>query len=454
MTEQTGVAARREVADKAAFRPIQYMGSKARMLDSIEVAVDAVDPAGGPALDLFSGSGVVASRLGRSRPVTAVDVQEYARVLSAALLSPARFGLEEIGRLTARARERASELSEVAAMPLLRLEREALEAAAVGSLDGLCEVIEHGSPVAFERGDPPPDGPLADALGASVARMGAVVDRVTLFRFYGGVYFGYRQALALDCLLEVVRSLPSGPVRDTGMAAALGAASDCVTSVGSHFAQPVRPRDREGEPKASVLRKAMRRRERDAFARFAERLSLYAAAPAAPFEASAVRDDYRRFLYGHSGSVGVVYADPPYTRDHYSRFYHVLETMARGDDPDIARVRVGGRSALSRGLYRRDRHQSPFCIRSQAPGAFRELFRGAMQLGAPLVLSYSPYSIGTVARPRPRLLRVVELAEIASETYSDVSVQSSGSFSHSKFNAQHFNGKVDREAEVFLVCKP
>src|SRR5580765_794013 len=73
-----------------AFRPIHYMGSKARLVDLIGATVDLVDPNGGSVLDLFSGSGVVAASISRERAVTAVDVQEYSRVLALALMLPAR----------------------------------------------------------------------------------------------------------------------------------------------------------------------------------------------------------------------------------------------------------------------------------------------------------------------------------------------------------------------------
>jgi serine protease Do len=105
-------------------------------------------------------------------------------------------------------------------------------------------------------------------------------------------------------------------------------------------------------------------------------------------------------------AVSVVYADPPYTRDHYSRFYHVLETMARGDDPQVSLVRSGGRTSLSRGIYRRDRHQSPFCIRSEVAGAFTTLFRSTRVRDLPLSLSYSPSPNGTPSRPLTRLLLI------------------------------------------------
>ena len=168
----------------------------------------------------------------------------------------------------------------------------------------------------------------------------------------------------------------------------------------------------------------------------------------------AVRGDYRSFLDSHDEPVAVLYADPPYTRDHYSRFYHVLKTIARGDDPSISRVTVGGSTALSRGLYRADRHQSPFCIRSQAPAAFERLFAGARRHDAPLIVSYSPYASGTAARPKPRLLTIPELVELAKAEFGQVRLHSGGQLSHSKFNAQRLNAAAAAEAELLLICLP
>ncbi len=441
-------------AAEEVFRPIQYMGAKVRVLGQIRETIDAVDPSRGPVLDLFSGSGVVAADLGREREVTAVDVQEYARVLASALLSPARTSAAAIELLTARAQGASAELAGGALGSLLRHEAAAEEALEAGDPQPLCEIVEHGSIVAFGLGEGPAPGRLAEALGRASAGLGGVAATMTLTRHYGGVFFGYGQALRLDCLLGVVRELPPGPERDTGLAAVLGAASESVTSVGNHFAQPIRPRDKAGLPKVALLESAARRRRRDVVSVFAERLRRYAEAPGATPGAAAYRSDYRSFLASHQGPVAAIYADPPYTRDHYSRFYHVLETIARGDDPRISRVKVGGVDSLSRGLYREDRHQSPFCIRSQAPAAFRELFAAARRRNVPLVVSYSPYTNGTAARPQPRVLTVPEIAELASREFGDVRISSAGRLSHSKFNAQRLNGEAEREAELLLVCIP
>ena len=276
---------------------------------------------------------------------------------------------------------------------------------------------------------------------------------MTLTRLYGGVYFSYRQAIRLDCLLLAIRSWPP-PLVDTGLAAAMSAASEVVTSVGSHFAQPLRPRDRDGQPKLTALRRAASRRDIEVYDLFEERLCRFMSRPAHGHGATALRADYRDFLSSFDGDVSAIYADPPYTRDHYSRFYHVLETMALGDVPVVSRVQIGGESLISRGLYRSSRHQSPFCIKSQAPSAFANLYSAVRRFGVPFVLSYSPYTSGTAARPRPRLLTVPEVADMARSVFSRVDVRPAGRLSHSRFNAAHLNGAVLQEAEVFIVCEP
>src|SRR5690606_1773900 len=75
----------------------------------------------------------------------------------------------------------------------------------------------------------------------------------------------------------------------------------------------------------------------------------------------------------------LVYADPPYTFVHYSRFYHALETLVRYDYPNL----------LFKGRYRTDRHQSPFCKKTEVVGAFEDLFERVRDKNSKLLLSYS-----------------------------------------------------------------
>lgn len=75
----------------------------------------------------------------------------------------------------------------------------------------------------------------------------------------------------------------------------------------------------------------------------------------------------------------IVYADPPYSSVHYSRFYHAIETLIRYDYPNVK----------YKGRYREDRHQSPFGKKTEVKNAFGKLFKGVKNKNSHLILSYS-----------------------------------------------------------------
>ena len=63
-------------------------------------------------------------------------------------------------------------------------------------------------------------------------------------------------------------------------------------------------------------------------------------------------------------SADVVYADPPYTKRQYAAYYHVLETIARYDSPEL----IG-----KTGLRPWATESSDFCYRRKAPAALERL---------------------------------------------------------------------------------
>jgi adenine-specific DNA methylase len=437
------------------FRPIHYLGSKLRLAPTIADALDSVDASRGPVLDLFAGSGTTALALASHRTVIAADIQEYSRVLCSALLCKPASTVDIVAAFERAASAGAPLLERFrfAAEPLLAFEQHALTDAARGNGEPICAILEGGSVLAAERGNAPSaDKALTAALEEVVRRLsndnlyGSSL--MTGFRYFGGAYFSYAQALELDFLAATAAEFPK-EFRDIFMAALLSTASDVVNTVGKQFAQPIRPRNKEGVIKRHLLAKIERDRRQDVRRVYIEWLDRYVRAAVPGCAHTAVRADYRDVLKELAGSYSVVYADPPYTRDHYSRFYHVLETLALRDNPAIARNPGAASSELSRGLYREQRHQSPFCIKSQSQAAFLQLFRLASQSSANLVVSYSPFETGA----HPRLMQIDALVEMARQHYKSVELESVTGVAHSKLNHTSLNfGKPD-EAEVLLICR-
>jgi adenine-specific DNA-methyltransferase len=79
----------------------------------------------------------------------------------------------------------------------------------------------------------------------------------------------------------------------------------------------------------------------------------------------------------------VIYADPPYTGDQYSRYYHLLKTLIAYDYP----------TSEGKGQYRPARFVSDFSLRKKVFGAFESLVSGAAALGSELIINYPEYGL-------------------------------------------------------------
>lgn len=430
------------------FRPIHYLGSKLRALEPILDTMDRLDPAGGPVCDLFAGSGTVAYAASSRRKVIAADIQRYSEILCEALLRPACsvsgadlkkwvLDSDELNMLTK------------AAAPLVDLEEVALTEASAGKLQLISEILEEGALVRLDYGHTAASPALRVAQAETASQLQRQKLNPICLRHFGGVFFSYAQALQIDAALSVVRR--RAPNAKALTAALLTAMSETVNTVGKQFAQPLRLRAKSGQLKRHLRAKIIADRAREPLTVAALAVDEYLALPRTRDDHEVICDDYRAVLPRLRGRVGLIYADPPYTRDHYSRYYHVLETMAVGDDPRIAQSNLGGGKLLSRGLYRADRHQSDFCIRSKAPDAFRALFAGARDLGVPLLLSYSDFDTGEDAHPRVVGLR--DVRTLAEEYFASVAVEELSLFNYSKLNHGSLHKGAEGTKEVLIRCR-
>lgn len=423
-------------------RTISYLGNKTRFLRPIADAIGEVAEEDDSAvLDPFTGSGAVARFIGHERPVFASDIQEYARVLLAgSLLEDDQIGraFGEVDYALARFDEA---LTDGSVARLVQHERAVYRAA---DIDAIASMIDEGSLRAHpQRWIGGLDADLHAALTADLKGS-------RIFQYYGGVYFSYEHALAIDALCEHAKCL-GRPLRDAILALAIRFASQVATTVGGHFAQPIRPRERHGKLKPALLERVAHARRRDARLLVREvALTTWTGRPARSISANTL--DYLDAIRNAPPERAVVYADPPYTRDHYSRFYHVLETIALGDDPGITASNIGAGATYSRGLYRIRRHQSPFSIPAQAPRAFAELFSAARERGFPVVLSYSASYERLDSTVRS--VDLSDLQRIASQYFGSVETREIEGSTHAQFNRRERAAKRNTSSELLLLMRP
>lgn len=430
------------------FRTLNYLGSKLRLLDFIENQVLDVTPEEAGICDLFAGSGCVSRKLSRLHPVVACDIQWYSKVIANALLK--KFDLDDnaIKRFFEDINtESAYGLREVFS-PLIELEHNAIKSK---NLEVLTCILEHGSAEVFkiEHND--------SCLSAYLNIVNKRLENENLndvksltSRYFGGVYFSYKQAVEIDIILEGIHRFVAKDNRDLFLAALLSTASDVVNTVGKHFAQPIKARDSRGNIKVTVYNKAVKDKTIDVVNLYREWLIKYRNLTKNNNQHITLQGDFEQCLKALPQNVKTVYADPPYTRDHYSRYYHVLETLTLRDTPKISTVTIHGFTHVSNGIYREDRHQSPFCIKSKAPDAFRKMFELISTSGRNLLLSYSPYD--ETKKSHPRVVTMQQLISLAQEYFDNVETISAGGFKHNKLNStEHFLEASD-EAELLIVC--
>ena len=429
------------------FRTLNYLGSKLRLLDFIEENVRKVTFEDAGICDLFAGSGCVSYKLSRSFPVVACDIQHYSKVICDALLNPSTL-TKETAKVFASPIKTDKSLLLDAIIPLIEIEENAIRDK---DLELLTDIVEHGSLEVFNLEKSESKIALIQSQVNDKLRKDGLMGKESLIsRYYGGVYFSYRQAVQIDVIMDAIRRYPNVTDKNVLLSALLSTVSDIACTVGKHFAQPIKARDSKGNIKKLVYNKAVKDKTIDVFVLFEEWVNKYVSLQKGHHQNTVLQGDYMECLRMLPDNVKTVYADPPYTRDHYSRFYHVLETIALDDVPEISTVKIHGSTHVSNGIYRKDRHQSPFCIRSKAPKAFKEMFRVISASNRNLLLSYSPYD--ETKESHPRVVTINQLMSWASEYFGDVEVVSAGYFTHNKLNStEHFLESSD-EAEILIVC--
>ncbi len=189
-----------------------------------------------------------------------------------------------------------------------------------------------------------------------------------LFKYYGGYYFSPSQAMMLDALLQ---TLPEEePQRTVCHAALVVAASRCAAAPG-HTAQPFRPTPGG----ARYLEEAWKR---NPFSKAKAALESLSCRQARKRGVATVGDAVT--VAAELRPSDLVFVDPPYSAVQYSRFYHVLET--------VARKQCGPVDGSGRYPPMTERPVSHFSRKSESRPELAKLFQNLQESGATIVLTF------------------------------------------------------------------
>ncbi|MBY5933725.1 DNA adenine methylase [Tateyamaria omphalii] len=317
---------------------MKYMGSKKSMLSNgLGEALDRSIGECNRVFDLFTGSGAVAWHVAQhyEREVIASDLQAYAVALAASVIERTEIlnSRRWVDSWFQRAEDRQS-----------------------GDFPSLARLFQNQLK----------DGGITEK--ASRAKELCSSTDFPITRAYGGYYFSPIQAVWLDTLRK---SLPNNRVhRKIGLAALIIAASQSAASPG-HTAQPFKPNETAGR----YLMEAWMRDIQFLVRRAVDTLSK----KRAMIQGKACVSDANE-LAKQVSEGDLVFLDPPYSGVHYSRFYHVLETVAVG--------KVGEISGNGRYPPSSERPRSEYSLRTRSKTVFDDLLRVLSEKGASAIVTF------------------------------------------------------------------
>lgn len=333
---------------------ISYMGTKHDLADRVVEVIAHCRP--GRLLDAFAGMGAVAEAHAGRRQVWTNDVQHFAY-----LVGRCRFA-DPLGPMP------ASRMRDLV-MPIYENNMDLLQQQNQRAWAATEKLFEASTFEQFDR------------LFHRVSRQSIVHEGAyACFTVtYANAYFSLKQCAEIDSIRCAIETL-----RGTGVMTqaefewsliALGHSALRVANTTGHFAQFL-------TPSAQNFKRVLKQFRRPLFDAWLASLDTLRPSGTAEWRASnvATRSDCHALfkMIPSAEDVGIVYCDPPYTNDQYSRFYHVWETLVLNDYPTVTGA----------GLYRPDRFTTAFSLRSRVTGAFETLVEEVASTGADLVLSY------------------------------------------------------------------
>lgn len=405
---------------------IRYMGNKRSLAPLISQQISARHP-NSTILDVFAGMCAVGKELAPDHLIYTNDIHAFAGVVAKSLFKSSPIGptsLHAREELLPKFNENQCELS-----GLLRNQIHEEDKALGRAADPLGWRVLKGLSDAALSQPVPLELVGVPALTAYQAN-NALFPYHLFTSYFSNAYFGVRQSIEIDSLRYAIDHAKAKH-RPRYLTALMQAMSHCAATPG-HFAQYLVPRDRKNTAYIGKIR------QRSIVARFFEALDHFPQILCKARRKNRVfREDASDLLSKWSGGFKdgdlVIYADPPYSRAQYSRYYHVLETLILYDYPECS----------GKGRYRNGRFSTEFSKKSSVYNAMNRFISSASRTGAPIYVSYPSNGLLFSAG--------FGLKDILKKHYDKVELLSGESLNHSTMGASPGTASVIVRENVYYA---
>ena len=314
---------------------IKYMGSKTKILPFVIQGIESVYQ-GGAICDLFAGSCSLSGALGSQLPIISNDIQYYSSVIAKAYLTDWNHQDVLLEDILLKAKEYHQKHYQTLVLDYLYASDMTLED--FNNLETRSQQLINSQ---FNN------------------------DWHLFTKYYSGTWWSVEQCTWIDSLRMAIENYRNSSVYNTLLSCLMYAAAYNSQGTG-HYAQY---RDAKTESAMADIKIYRSKSILEYFVRKVEDVFGKLRTEPNHLNHKIIVEDYISCLNNLEERT-TVYADPPYCFVHY---------------PEI-QTKNG---MYVKGRYRVDRHQSPFCIRTQVQKAFDDMFSVVKRKNNSLVLSYS-----------------------------------------------------------------
>lgn len=367
-------------------RSAHYMGSKRALCGFLTEAISSVLPARGIVVDLMCGSGVASGAFNRIWKTYSSDAQEFCRILAA--IHGGGFNRKAADNLISKIspifKRHFDDLNQNLS-DALRREEKIFYSNAGEALVNEYKHFMKSFPTAINLEKTDQWSPESEVMKR---RNDPSRYPYCLFTSsFANIYFGVRQSAEIDSLRYSIDQLKDDDEKCWALGALIAAVSALGTTYGGHFAQP--PIRGYKDVNINNISKIIDKRSPSIIHEFTVRLlNLSEQSENTRRVIESVPGPWNNALTILEGKLGgkqpvLVYLDAPYTREEYSRYYHLLETLVTYTYPSCAGIGLTPKP--------NERFKSEFFtkVKSQVEGVLANIITNVLKRGWMCAWSYS-----------------------------------------------------------------
>lgn len=384
------------------MRAIQYLGSKLNVKNEIAMIIKNISISNNIIVDAFAGTGVIGNELKFDYKIISNDIQKYSNLINKILLSSTinktimEVSIKNDILENESYKKNISYLSNIFKEQLEK-EREIIKN---NNFELLAEFISSqlfydgtnyikGINLEFDKVY---ENVLKFFNIKNIEQIKKNREYYMLFSlYYLNGYFSLFQCNVIDSVRYAIDKIDNEEKKQYLLFLLLHAISEVTCSVGKQFAQPLKLKDKNLKIKELSAKRCIRDWKLDIIEKMEnmhEKFSKEIKVGLYINEVYNLEIDSLLFMLKEKKGL-IYYLDPPYTIEHYSRFYHVLEVLVDYNYPKLEKRIIKGREQLLNGRYPINRFQSPLSIISKAKEQFERMFKSISESESKLVLSYS-----------------------------------------------------------------